>query len=291
MPRANFHDYQSRCIYHLTLLKAKSIPQFSVLKGNFPEIVVERTSLGKIIETEILNLNNLSTNLKVLQYVIMPDHIHILLFVTDRLDRHLGKYLGQFKVRVGQAFREINGESLSIFEKDFDDRILHKKRSLDCVFKYIRENPYRLAIRRAHPEFFRRVRNIEIGGRSCQAYGNLFLLRNPFKEQVVVHRADTAEKRMSDRERWIYTASNGGVLVSPFISRDEKAIRHEAEELGCRIILVTNTTFGDRYKPSAHDFDLCCNGRLLLISAGEGQLDRRMCLSMNKIAENICNYN
>ena len=53
----------------------------------------------------------------------------------------------------------------------------------------------------------------------------MLLLDNPFKEQVVVHRADSPEVRESNRRRWLYTAANGGVLVSPFISPDERGIR------------------------------------------------------------------
>ena len=47
----------------------------------------------------------------------------------------------------------------------------------------------------------------------------------------------------------------------------EKAIRVEAEVLGARHILITHTPMPDRYKPAAHDFDLCAAGRLLILSA------------------------
>ena len=93
------------------------------------------------------------------------------------------------------------------------------------MYDYIRLNPYRLAVRRAYPEYFSRVNSLVVGGRELQAYGNMLLLDNPFKEQVVVHRADSPEVRESNRRRWLYTAANGGVLVSPFISPDERGIR------------------------------------------------------------------
>lgn len=68
-----------------------------------------------------------------------------------------------------------------------------------------------------------------------QAYGNLQLLENPFMEAVTVHRADSEEQRESNRRKWIYTAANGGVLVSPFISAAERDIRAEADESGGQI--------------------------------------------------------
>lgn len=176
-----------------------------------------------------------------------------------------------------------------VFAKGFNDQILKNSRSLDTLYKYIRDNPRSLAVRRAHPEFFSRVNKLKIGERTYQAYGNFQLLDNPFKEQVIVHRADTPEIRRLNRELWLYTAANGGVLVLSFISPDEKVIRSEAEESGGRIILIINHLIDSRYKPVGHDFDLCEAGRLLIISANlDGDLSRSACLTMNSLAEEIC---
>lgn len=266
------------------------MPPFSEIKGPLTEICVERTLLGLVIEQNLRKISDLNPALRLLQYVIMPDHIHFLLFVTTGIERHVGKYIGELKVRIGQAYRAVGGNEGPVFKAHFDDRILHHRRSLDTIFRYIRSNPYRLAVRRAYPDFFRRVYGVTIGGKRYQTYGNQFLLRNPFKEQVVVHRRDSETEKAQNRERWLHTAANGGVLVSPFISPAEKAIRKEAEEHGGKIILITNQPFQDRYKPSAHDFDLCLTGRLLIIApleAGPAELTRSVCLAMNTLAEEI----
>ena len=219
----------------------------------------------------------------------MPDHVHLLLFVTSPIDLPVGNYIGKLKNAILQEYRLLSKTEALIFDHDFYDCILHRDRSLDTLYKYIRDNPRRLAVRRAHPEFFRRVNELKIGGQTYQAYGNFQLLDNPFKKQVIVHRADTLEIRRHNRELWLYTAANGGVLVSPFISPYEKAIRAEAEEIGGRIILIINHSLDPRYKPIGHDFDLCKSGRLLIISANlDDNLNRSACLTMNSIAEEIC---
>lgn len=262
---------------------------FGELRGGIEDAYIEKTKLGKIIENNIHTLHKLNPLLEVIQYVIMPDHIHFLLFVTDTIEKPIGKYIGMMKVRVGQDFRAAGGCAGPVFEKNFDDRILHKRRSLSTIVNYIRENPRRLAVRRARPEYFRRVNGLEIGGRRYAAYGNIYLLRNPFCEQVVVHRRDTEADRAADRERWLYTASNGGVLVSPFISPAEKAIREEAEALNAKIILITNEPMPERYKPVGHDFECCEAGRMLIISADfpGKELTRECCLAMNGLAAEI----
>lgn len=133
--------------------------------------------------------------------------------------RHLGDVIQAIKSASTSRIRKLCGNSsITAFEDGFHDRIITNARQLETVQNYIRENARRLAVRRAHPEFFRRVNALTIGGREYQAYGNFQLLDCPFCEQVVVHRADSPQKRQQDRERRLYTASNGGVLVSPFIS-------------------------------------------------------------------------
>ncbi len=142
------------------------------------------------------------------------------------------------------------------------------------------------------PEYFSRINRISIKGRSYAAYGNFQLLRNLFMEQVVVHRKDNLTKRDADRMRWLHTGLNGGVLVSPFISPDEKSVREEAESSGSKTILIVHEAFGERFKPSGHDFELCTDGRLLIISLGYPSgtvLSRKICLDMNSLAYTLSN--
>lgn len=289
MPRCYFHDYQSRCIYHITLKKAKGVPVFGNLCGDCQNAAIEHSQLGKIIEKHIRKIYALNPAIRLLQYSIMPDHVHLLIFVASHIEMHLGKYISKLKILIYQDFREMKGDAVSIFEEDFYDCILYRNRSLDTLYRYLRDNPRRLAVRRAHPEFFRRVNRLKIGEKYYQAYGNFQLLECPFKEQVVVHRADTPEVRERNRQGWLYAAANGGVLVSPFISQAEKAIRTEADVAGGRFIYITNQPLAERYKPSGRDFELCESGRMLIVSANfDGDLNRTACLAMNSLAETIC---
>ncbi len=120
-----------------------------------------------------------------------------------------------------------------------------------------------------------------------QAYGNMHLLANPFKESVVCHRADAGTSKEKNLEtNWMYTASNGGVLVSAFISGKEKEIREKVEEAGGRIILISNEAFGERYKPGGRNFQLCEEGRMLIIAPMTSLAGcRQTYLLMNSLAE------
>lgn len=290
--RAPWHDYTCRCIYMVTLKKSPFIEAFGELGGDYRlpagakgASFIKASHTGNAIKETIRNFIDIEPAIKILQYTLMPDHVHILLFVTEPTKEILGRIIARFKVTVNER-----AGTDHVFAKGFNDQILHGGRSLDVLFRYLRDNPRRLAVRREHPEYFRRVNSVKIGEWECQVYGNIQLLDNPFKEQVVVHRRETAAERASSRDRWIYTAANGGVLVSPFISPDEKAVREEAEALDGKLIVITNISMGERYKPAAHDFALCEAGRLLIISPCglDPMLTRHMCLSMNTLAERIC---
>lgn len=223
--------------------------------------------------------------MKLLQYAMMPDHVHVLVFVQQPVAKPLGHTIARLKIKINAQ----NG-GYTVFEEGFNDQILHPGRSLEVLYRYLRDNPRRLAVRREHPDFFRCVSGITVAGHVCQAYGNLQLLDNPFKEQVVVHRADTPDALEHKRSVWLHTAANGGVLVSPFISPAEKAVRRVAEDTGARIILLTNEPIGERYKPAGADFDRCERGLLLIVSMSRVNaraVTREECLAMNNLAAHI----
>lgn len=276
----------------VTIGKHKGCPDFGSLKYTDPKDAhISLSPYGAVIKSQIDSTPDHNPQLKILDQVIMPDHVHILIQVMEPISKHFGDIIQAIKSASTSGIRKLTGSrDMTVFEEGFHDRIVKNRTQLDTLYRYIRDNPRRLAVRRAHPEFFRRVNSMKIAGWECRVYGNFQLLDCPFREQVVVHRADTDAERADKRDRWLYTAANGGVLVSPFISPAEKAVRDEADQAGGRFILITNRQMEDRYKPSGRDFELCEAGRMLIISIPglSPDLTRPVCLAMNTLAEEIC---
>lgn len=300
--RSLYHDYHNPFIYHIILKKRKDCENFGSVTGdaripfgNPGYAAIKESRLGAIVAKMVLRLPYDYRILKLHQFCVMPDHLHILLQVLFRSDRHLDFYIDHLKERIAKRFSVETGESISaddIFEKGYCDKPLYDDRSLDGWYRYIRENPHRLAMRMQYPHFFQRARNLNIGDYDCQAYGNLFLLRNPDKAAVKISRKSSEEEKARNKARWIESVSRGTVIVSPFISPAEKAIRTEVESLGANIILITHEAFPERYKPAKHDFDLCSTGRLLILSLGlppATPLTRSVCIAMNTFAALLAN--
>ena len=252
----------------ITINKHNEAPLFGELVGDWriplgepgaPGICLTQT--GKTIRKWIKKISSIIPNTRLFQYKVMPDHIHFLIFVQERTLYHLGKYISAFK----NAIRKEIG--LSAFQTGFNDKILSVTRRLDDMFRYLKENPYRLAIKKANPDNFRRCDSIKIQGNLYSGYGNLFLLKNPFREAVIVHRKSSDEEKQQQKERWLHHSYGGGVLVSPFISKAEKDVRTEVEKFGGRVIVISDKPLPPPpWKPSYRDFYRCARGELLILT-------------------------
>lgn len=298
--RAFNHDYFAPFIYHIILKKAFGCEIFGEVEGdariaprNPGAAKIRESALGSIIAKSLLHLPHEFPIIKLHQFCVMPDHIHVLLQVLYRSDKHLDFYIESLRNRISSKYSDALGRKIlddEIFEAGYCDKPLYDNRSLDGLYRYIRENPHRLAMRRQYPQFFSRSRKLLIGDKEYEAYGNLFLYRNPDKEAVKISRKSSKEEKDKRKAHWVSAAEKGTILVSPFIHNFEKTVREEAEAAGAKIILIVHESFPKLFKPPAHDFALCEQGRLLIISLGlpiGTELNREHCVCMNDLARAV----
>ena len=288
--RANFHDYTKPWIYMLTYTERPNRPPLSILN---PDASITHTELGNLIEKELRDIPLHHPEMAIYDYIIMPDHIHFILHVKEKLEKPLGREICGFSGACTNHYRSLfNVEAKDSLFFPFHDRLLTGKNQLATMKSYIASNPRRLHIKRLRPDLFRRYNHLKIGDKEFAAYGNIFLLRNFDRQSVVIHRADSEKIRIENERRWLDCVSNGGVLISPFISRDEKAIRDKAIELGGSLIILRNEGFEERFKPQGREFELCTEGRLLLLAPWPDNLHRAsvtraQALEMNALAASL----
>lgn len=289
--RCPFHDYRSRTVYLITINKGPSTPDFSVCYGSSEQLYQDAGTrylpIGKRIKDELWNIRNKFKNAMVKQYVVMPDHIHFVLDIQDRTEYHLGTLVSVFKHAIN-GFAGTQG----VFEEGYHDRILRGPGQYDRMVNYVKDNPRRSLVKGNLREFFGQPKLINLEGRDYIIYGNFFLLKNP----VFSHVRFSSKYSPTELERhcmeWEETIRSNGVLVSPFIHAKEKEYRDLAIESGASLIHFTRNPIGERFKPAGRYFDLCAEGRLLLIStyrSGQGaSLTRAEAMAMNALAEAIC---
>lgn len=288
--RAFWHDYRSRSLYMITITKRAGVPAFSHIGGTVYQPTVSHSAVGKIIREELSALENRYEEVSIYGAVIMPDHIHFVIHISRQTDYHLGKIIGEFKGACSRQYWQQGGKAAeSVFADRFHDRIIKKPGQLNVVKRYIIDNPRRLMIKRTFPDLFSRRLQLTLNGEKFDALGNIFLLRNPQIEQVRVSRKFTQEQIAAFDLQWRLAIEDGGVLVSPFISPREKVYRDMAIENGGNVIIIEENGMGERFKPTGRYFDLCAEGRLLIIAPQNHNLSkitmsRQMAMHLNDLA-------
>lgn len=277
--RKHGHDYYAPCNYHIILKKLPEFPNFGVIVGDAnikPGLsgspLCKRNIYGKAIDNILFNMKEIFPFIKVNQHIVMPDHVHIFLTVTMRTEKHLGYYIGRIKALTAEKISNKNRvklENKDIFKPNYTDRVIYAGNNFRIVIDYIKENPFRRAMINQNKKFFDRVEKVKIGDKFFTIYGNRFLLNHPFKSAVRVHRRNSREENKLLIYDWLRLSEGGGVLISPFISKIEKFVRDEGEKLGAKIIHIQSKPLRDGFKPEKHRFNLCSEGRMLIIAPEE----------------------
>ncbi|MBO4589349.1 MAG: hypothetical protein J5698_00030 [Bacteroidaceae bacterium] len=165
------------------------------------------------------------------------------------------------------------------------------------MVRYVQMNPQRLATKRLKPGYFRVQKDIEIGGRKYDGVGNVSLLMAEHFEPVHVRSVMVKAAEQGDDEPLrdymngcVLAARKGVVMVSPFISPQEKQVMKVLLQEQHPFVVLTDNGFRDYYKPADELFDACAAGRLLLLSPwpydeGKRHISRSECVALNMMAE------
>lgn len=325
--RRDGHDYEARQMYLITITVEGRRPLLGRVVGN-PEAAegapdaphTELSPLGKAVEQQWMAISHYHPEVKVLALQMMPDHLHSILFVKERMPQHLGHIIKGFKASTNKEYRRLIAPAPSsavpvvssaatpsqrtgrpkpdrkhglLWSIGYTDGILGRKGQLNNWLAYLRDNPRRLLMKRLHPEFFRVQRNVQVGSYEFSAIGNRYLLSHPVRLQVQCSRRLTQEEIAQQMNHYLGLAKRGAVLVSPSISPGEKAIMRAAFDAGYPLILLQENGFTELAKPGGARFDACAEGRLLILAPWEHHnqrltINRSQCLSLNDMARAIC---
>lgn len=128
-----------------------------------PQCLCPLNHYGKIVESAVLDIPNHYPFVTLDHFVVMPNHVHILLSITDtaeergrwviaptgsvvdstadggrktmQKDPSVSQIVRQFKTAVSRAIGK------SIWQRSFYDRIVRNPKEYERIAKYIRENP------------------------------------------------------------------------------------------------------------------------------------------------------
>lgn len=327
-------------VYHVTLTVPSREPLFGTLvipEGNPSNARIERTALGNAVVDELYVMCRHYPAIRILQFCLMPDHLHAVIRVTRVMDTSIRSVIRgywQGVKKLGRAYTlavaaELNSETTNeegkkaetaneggesagrtdeggcpfpiFIERPFI-RPLSRHGQLHTMIRYVQMNPQRLATKRLRPGYFRVQKDIVIGDRKYDGVGNMALLMGEgydvvHVKSIMVKAAENGtDKPLRDyMNSRVLMARKGVVMVSPFISPQEKRVMQVLLQEKHPFIILTDNGFRDYYKPADILFDACAVGRLLILSpwpydGGKRHISRSECVALNAMAEEICKY-
>ena len=162
--RLQNYDYSANGVYFITvctkdkknILWAKIQPDFVGEDIILPPDSINLSPYGRIAKDAIENISKHYSNIEVLQYVIMPNHIHLMLFIPYNDG---GRIIssptneGSIITAIGQMKRNISKRiGAGIWQRSFHDHIVRDKNDYEKISKYMYENPMKWQYDRLYSE-------------------------------------------------------------------------------------------------------------------------------------------
>ena len=171
-------------------------------------------------------------SIQVQMAVCMPTHIHMILKVNHDLpikpngqQMTLSDVVRGFKQGCTSHFKRwLRGEpmelpadyqrqwltppgassEISLWEDNYNDRVIFDNKVLQSSVAYLCMNPWRWRLLDQHPDLLKHRLHIRIAETEYSAYGCIFLLQHPCRQQVMCHRY--ARKGSLTPEEWQYAS-------------------------------------------------------------------------------------
>ncbi len=145
--RLKEYDYSKPGAYFVTTCAKDRASLF----GNIQNGLVLLSAAGEIAAKDIIEIPNHYNCIDVGEYIIMPNHIHMVIYIYDSTDIkqpevksiRLQDIIGSYKAGVTRKTRLLHGFESFGWQRYYFDHIIRNDRALENISDYIRLNPAR----------------------------------------------------------------------------------------------------------------------------------------------------
>ena len=147
-PRLKEYDYNDTAVYFITICvqHRKCLLSNVVGTGVLDCPRIELTEYGRIAEKYIKQLNDFYNHISIEDYVIMPNHIHMVVYIrmdgqsrtpvpTTKANSEYSKFISTFKRFCNKEY------GYNIWQSRSYEHIIRDYRDYEKIQKYIYENP------------------------------------------------------------------------------------------------------------------------------------------------------
>lgn len=134
--RLKTYNYGQNGYYFITICTKNRQELFCQKKSKLKDDnTFELSEIGKIVEDSIKNIEAVYKEVKADDYVIMPNHIHLVLSVERDADISVSKIIQQTKSWVTKKV------GFPIWQKSFYDHVIRNEQDYYEIVNYIQMNP------------------------------------------------------------------------------------------------------------------------------------------------------
>jgi REP element-mobilizing transposase RayT len=143
--RLPHYDYSQMGLYFITICEHGSFKYF----GEITNDIFIPNDAGKMINTQWLNLTKRFDTIQLHQHVVMPNHFHAIIEITQNSDIALGDIIGAFKsLTTNQYIKGVKENGWirfdqKLWQRNYYEHVIRSEESYIQLSEYIRDNPIR----------------------------------------------------------------------------------------------------------------------------------------------------
>ena len=166
--RLQNYDYSQNGAYFVTICTAHKRPLFGVVRRGDPcgrppvPVYAELSEIGRIVESYLTEIPSHYPDVHLASYVIMPDHIHMILVLTQNQPERAGQCPAPTEEsdlscrrggtpgppalpKIINAFKSLTTRKAgcSLWQRGYYEHILRNQQDFDEAAGYIAGNPFR----------------------------------------------------------------------------------------------------------------------------------------------------
>ena len=97
---------------------------------------------GQITDKHVLQLPSYYQGVSVDKYVVMPNHVHMIIVMSGTDNPPVTQVVGQLKTGITKEIRR-NHPDMDVWQRSFHDHIIRSQTDYERIWMYIENNPIR----------------------------------------------------------------------------------------------------------------------------------------------------
>ena len=139
-------DYSQPGYYFLTICTLNRSRIFGEIVGaiiNRPNTQIALSKYGLIVDDAIKNIPKFYQNIIIEKYVIMPNHIHMILVVKNYIEESGRLIIAPTISNIVKQMKRYTSKKagFSLWQKSFYDHIIRNEQDYKEIYEYIENNP------------------------------------------------------------------------------------------------------------------------------------------------------